>query len=152
MIDRALTLNPNMTSAWMLKGWAELYLGEPDNAIDSFDRAIRFNPLDPLVARMQTGTAAASFLPAAMNKRRFEPKGPCGNIRISQPLLRVAAASHALTGRIAEAGKIVTRIRQLDPELRLSRIAGQAPFRRPEDVSRVRRWAAKGRSTRVNDR
>ena len=24
MIDRALTLNPNMTSAWMLKGWARL--------------------------------------------------------------------------------------------------------------------------------
>jgi hypothetical protein len=51
-------------------------------------------------------------------------------------LLRVAAASHALTGEIAEAQKIVTRIRQLDPESRLSRIAEQAPFRRPEDISR----------------
>ena len=136
MIDRALTLNPNMTSAWMLKGWARLYLGEPDNAIDSFDRAIRLNPLDPLVARMQTGTAAAHFLAGRYEQASVRAERALRQHPNDQPLLRVAAASHALTGRIAEAGKIVTRIRQLDPELRLSRIAGQAPFRRPEDVSR----------------
>ena len=136
MIDRALTLNPNMTSAWMLKGWARLYLGEPDNAIDSFDRAIRLNPLDPLVARMQTGTAAAHFLAGRYEQALVRAERALRQHPNDQPLLRVAAASHALTGKIAEAQKIVTRIRQLDPESRLSRIAGQAPFRRPEDISR----------------
>ena len=136
MIDRALTLNPNMTSAWMLKGWARLYLGEPDNAIDSFDRAIRLNPLDPLVARMQTGTAAAHFLAGRYEQASVRAEKSLRQHPNDQPLLRVAAASHALTGEIAEAQKIVTRIRQLDPELRLSRIAEQAPFRRPEDISR----------------
>ena len=136
MIDRALTLNPNMTSAWMLKGWARLYLGEPDNAIDSFDRAIRLNPLDPLVARMQTGTAAAHFLAGRYEQALVRAERALRQHPNDQPLLRVAAASHALTGEIAEAQNIVTRIRQLDPESRLSRIAGQAPFRRPEDISR----------------
>jgi TolB-like protein/Tfp pilus assembly protein PilF len=136
MIDRALTLNPNMTSAWMLKGWARLYLGEPDNAIDSFDRAIRLNPLDPLVARMETGTAAAHFLAGRYEQASVRAERALRQHPNDQPLLRVAAASHALTGEIAEAQKIITRIRQLDPESRLSRIAGQAPFRRPEDISR----------------
>ena len=136
MIDRALTLNPNMTSAWMLKGWARLYLGEPDNAIDSFDRAIRLNPLDPLVARTQTGTAAAHFLAGRYEQASVRAERALRQHPNDQPLLRVAAASHALTGEIAEAQKIVMRIRQLDPESRLSRIAEQAPFRRPEDISR----------------
>ena len=111
MIDRALTLNPNMTSAWMLKGWARLYLGEPDNAIDSFDRAIRLNPLDPLVARMQTGTAAAHFLAGRYEQASVRAERALRQHPNDQPLLRVAAASHALTGKIAEAQKIVTRIR-----------------------------------------
>ena len=136
MIDRALTLNPNMTSAWMLRGWASLYLGEPDNAIESFDRAIRLNPLDPLVARMQTGTAAAHFLASRYEQASVRAERALRQHPNDQPLLRVAAASHALTGEIAEAQKIITRIRQLDPESCLSRIAGQAPFRRPEDISR----------------
>ena len=125
MIDRALTLNPNMTSAWMLRGWAKLYLGEPDNAIDSFDRAIRLNPLDPLVARMQTGTAAAHFLAGRYEQASVRAERALRQHPNDQPLLRVAAASHALTGEIAEAQKIVTRIRQLDPDRAYRELRGK---------------------------
>ena len=58
----ALTLNPNMTSAWLLSGWTKIYIGEPDEAIEHLVHAMRLNPLDPLFQRMQTGVAAAHFL------------------------------------------------------------------------------------------
>jgi tetratricopeptide (TPR) repeat protein len=61
-LNRALTLNPNMTSAWLLSGWTKIYIGEPDEAIEHLVHAMRLNPLDPLFQRMQTGVAAAHFL------------------------------------------------------------------------------------------
>jgi adenylate cyclase len=54
-IDRALTLNPNMTNAWHLSAWMKIYIGEPDKAIEHFARAMRLNPLDPYFERMETG-------------------------------------------------------------------------------------------------
>ncbi|MGZ5871356.1 MAG: tetratricopeptide repeat protein [Bradyrhizobium sp.] len=131
MIDRTLTLNPNMTSAWLLSGWTKLYLGEPDQAIDRFDRAIRLNPLDPLMARMQTGAAAAQFLAG-----RYEQALERADTALQQPLLRVAAASHALAGRITEAQEVTRRVRRIDPESRLIKVTAQAPCRRPEDISK----------------
>jgi adenylate cyclase len=58
-LNRALTLNPNMTSAWLLSGWTKIYIGEPDEAIEHFGPAMRLNPLDPIFERMQTGIMAA---------------------------------------------------------------------------------------------
>jgi hypothetical protein len=47
----------------------------------------------------------------------------------------VAAASHALAGQVPEA---MTRLRQLDPDFRLSRLNDFFPIRRPDDAAR---WA-----------
>src|SRR5262245_50112241 len=136
MIDRALTLNPNITAAWMVGGWTKIYLGEPDKATDYFTRAIRLNPLDPLIARMQTGIAAAQFLAGHYKEAALSAESALRQHPSDQPLLRVAAASHALAGQIADAQRIIARVRDLNPALRLSRVAELAPCRRPEDVSR----------------
>jgi hypothetical protein len=47
--------------------------------------------------------------------------------------MRIAAASHALAGRLAEARRIMERLRQLDPTLRLSNVGDLLAFRRRED-------------------
>jgi adenylate cyclase len=50
---------------------------------------------------------------------------------------RVAAIAYALSDRIVEAGEAMTRLREIDPGLRLSNLARVAPpFRRPEDLAR----------------
>ncbi|HVH83282.1 MAG TPA: adenylate/guanylate cyclase domain-containing protein, partial [Steroidobacteraceae bacterium] len=51
-IDRALALNPNLAAAWYYSGWARIWLGEPDSAIEPISRAMRLSPLDPLINRM----------------------------------------------------------------------------------------------------
>ena len=137
-LNRALTLNPNMTSAWLLSGWTKIYIGEPDAAIEHLVHAMRLNPLDPLFQRMQTGVAAAHFLAG-----RYEQSSSYAYAALQQhpnylPLLRVAAASYALAGKMTEAEKTVARICRQDPTSRLSRVTQFAPFRRPEDISRYR--------------
>ena len=136
MIDRALTLNPNMTGAWAVGGWTKIYLGEPDKAIEYFARAIRLNPLDPLVPRNHTGIAAAQFLSGRYKEAALSAQNALRQHPNDLPLLRVAAASHALAEQITEAQKTIARVCHLDPALRLSRVAELAPCRRPEDVSR----------------
>jgi len=136
MIDRALTLNPNITAAWLVGGWTKIFLGESNKAIGYFERAIRLNPLDPLIARMQTGIAAAQFLAGQYQEAAVSAENGLRQHPNDLPLLRVAAASHALAGQMMDAEKHIGRIRHLDPTLRLSRVAALAPCRRADDISR----------------
>jgi TolB-like protein/Tfp pilus assembly protein PilF len=137
-INRALTLNPNMPNAWHLSGWTKLYVGEPDKAVEHFARAMRLNPLDPYFQTMQTGTIAAHLLAG-----RYELSSSLAEAALQQhpnslPVLRVAAASYALAGKMTEAKNVVTRICQLDRASPLSKAVDFAPFRRPENISMYR--------------
>ena len=110
LLDRALVLNPNMTGAWNVGGWAKIYLGEPDKAIDYFRRAIRLNPLDPLIPRMHTGVAAAQFLAGQYKEAAASAENALRQHPNDQILLRMAAASHALAGQITDAQKALARV------------------------------------------
>lgn len=136
LIDRALFLDPNLAAGWHLNGWVNIYLGKPEIAIEHMARAMRLNPLDPLIFGMQNGTAAAHFLAG-----RYDDASMWSEMALRQhadflPALRMAAASHASAGRLAEAQKIMARIRQLAPELGVSRLADVVPFRDPEAFER----------------
>jgi adenylate cyclase len=52
------------------------------------------------------------------------------------PGLRVCAASHALAGRMARDRDAMTRLRQIDPALRVSNLGDITPLQRPEDMAR----------------
>ena len=47
MADRAVALNPNSFNAWRLRGFVYKIAGLPEEAIRSFELAIRMSPLDP---------------------------------------------------------------------------------------------------------
>src|SRR5258706_12922734 len=59
MVDRAVALNPNSFRAWEERGWAYLTAGQPDEAIQSFERRIRLNPFDPLLFATFAGMSVA---------------------------------------------------------------------------------------------
>ena len=136
LIDRALALDPNLAAAWHLSGWVRILLGEPTLAIEHMSRAMRLNPLDPLIFAMQTGTAAAHFLAGRYDDASSWAEKALGMHANYAPALRLSAASHALAGRVAEARKSMVRMRQIDPGLHLSDLTAFAPFRRPEDSAR----------------
>jgi TolB-like protein/Tfp pilus assembly protein PilF len=136
LLDRSLGLNPNLATAWLLSGWVRIYRGEPEMAIEHMARAMRLNPRDPLLFGMQNGTAAAHFL-----ARRYDEASSWAEKVLREhpkhtPAMRMAAASHALAGRLAEAQEAMARMRRRDPALRVSNLADHVPFRRPEDLAR----------------
>ena len=55
MADRAVALNPNSYDAWNGRGWVYRNAGLPEEAVRSFERAIRMSPVDPLLHRSFAG-------------------------------------------------------------------------------------------------
>ena len=136
-VERALVLNSNLAAAWGASGWMKVCFGEPDTAIKQVALAMRLSPLDPRLYIWQFNTALAHLSAGryddatiwAEKALRDQPNYPSA--------MRIAAASHALAGRIAEAQKLVERLRQLDPLLRISKFGDiMPPYRRPEDRAR----------------
>jgi TolB-like protein/class 3 adenylate cyclase len=136
LIDRALVLNANLAEAWHFGGWVKNWLGEPEAAIERFARAMRLNPLDPWTTVMQVGTAHAHFF-----LRRYDEAASLAAIALQddpdyQSGLRIAAASNAMAGRPEQAHKAVTRLRQLNPTLRVSNLKDVLGPYRHEGLSR----------------
>jgi adenylate cyclase len=136
LINRALVLNPNLATAWLLSGWIRGFLGEPEVAIEHLTRAMRLSPLDPLIFLAQGGIAWAHFVAA-----RYDEASSWAEKAVSEQAnyvsgMRMAAASHALAGRLEAAQKVMARIRQILPELRISNLKNVMSFQRPEDFAR----------------
>jgi adenylate cyclase len=132
-IDRALALNPNLAFAWLASGYLKVWLGEPEAALQHLAHAIRLSPFDSMMPVIKVAIAFANFLAGDYDKA----SSVVGQILREKPdyypALRYVAASNALAGRLKEAQQAMARLRQIDPELRVSNLHDFAPLRRPED-------------------
>ena len=61
LLKRSLALNPNLAMTWLFIGWANVWYGAPEKALELLAHAMRLSPHDPQIANMQAGTAAAHF-------------------------------------------------------------------------------------------
>jgi adenylate cyclase len=136
-IDRALALNPNLAVAWFYSGMVRVFLGEPDTAIEHLARAMRLSPLDPLAGRMQAATARAHFFAGRYDVASSWARMALRTLPDTPYALWIAAASDALGGRLEQAQKALTRLRQLDPALRVSNLRDRLGPYRPEDVANL---------------
>jgi tetratricopeptide (TPR) repeat protein len=59
MIERALALDANNAWAWTRWGWIGIYLGQPELALQRFERAMKLSPLDPFAFNTRIGMAGA---------------------------------------------------------------------------------------------
>ena len=125
MADRAVALNPNSYVAWICRGWVHRNAGLPEEAIRSFERAIRASPVDPLLYRLFTGMGLA-----LIELRRFEEAIVAGKKALRQnssfPAVNVVLASaFAHLGRDAEAREAAARLLELDPAFTISARMGR---------------------------
>ncbi len=138
LIEQALALNPNLAWAWIFSGWVKVWAGEPEAAIEHIACAMRLSPQDPYLFGMNAGIACAhlfagrygealSWARAAIRERPNMLMANCAY-----------AASAALAGETIEAEQAMTRLRELDSELRMSNLENLVPIRRPEDFAK---WA-----------
>jgi len=136
LIDRALLLNANLAEVWHFGGWARIYLGDPEAAIEHFARAMRLSPLDPSIFIMQMGIAFAHFFAGRYDDASSWAEKALGDKPDYHPALRIAAASHALAGRLKEAQNAIARSRRRNSTPHISNLKNQIPLRRPEDLAR----------------
>jgi TolB-like protein len=136
LIDRALLLNANLAEVWHFSGWARVYLGDPEVAIEHFARAMRLSPLDPSNFTMQMGIAFGHFFAGRYDNASSWAEKALREKPNYHPALRIAAASNALAGRLKEAQDAIARSRRLASTPHISNLKNQIPLRRPEDLAR----------------
>jgi hypothetical protein len=77
-VDQALTLNPNLATAWHVSALIRLWLGEPEVALEHEARAMRLSPLDPLIGQMLAQSRGPISPPAGATMRRRGQEGRSG--------------------------------------------------------------------------
>ena len=133
-VDRALQLNPNLASTWVLSGLLRNFTGETDVAIAHLARAMRLSPLDPTLYHMQAGTGFAHFLAGRFDEACKWAERALREEPNYVPAAAVTAAGHALAGRLEEAQRAMAHLRQVDPAVRVSTFTSVI-FRRPEHLA-----------------
>ncbi|HMR29794.1 MAG TPA: winged helix-turn-helix domain-containing protein [Geminicoccaceae bacterium] len=134
-LDRALVLNPNLSAAWYLGAFQRISLGEPEEAIARFERAMRLSPLDPELVRMQTGMAMAHLFAGHLDEASRWARRAFAELPGFLLTAGIIAASQALAGHADEAERAMRHLRSLDPTLRLSNLGDWLLLRRPQDLA-----------------
>lgn len=133
---RAVALDPNLMMARLWAGWAQVYLGDHDAAIEHFSAAIRLSPIDPHLFVPQTGMAFAHFFAGQYKDGLFLATRAIQRQPNFPGAQRIRMSSLAMAGHIDEARRACDAVLQADPALHISSIKA-APFRRREDVDKL---------------
>ena len=120
MADRAVALNRNSFLAWSCRGQVYRIAGLPEEAIPSFEWAIRMSPVDPRLHLMLAGMGQA-----LIELRRFDEAIAAGKKALRQsPSFSGAycclASALAHLGRDAEAREAAAQLLEVDPDFTIS--------------------------------
>jgi adenylate cyclase len=131
MVDRAVALNPNSAKAWEFRGWTYQRVGQPEEAIRSFERAIRLSPFDPWLFSTLPGMGIALIGLGRFDEAVAAAKNALQKNQNSGTAYHCLAAALAHLGRDAEARTAVAQLLEIEPDFRIS-----------EWVARTGHWQA----------
>jgi len=120
LADRAVALNPNSYSAWLHRGWVHRIAGLQEEAIRSFERAIRLSPVDPMLYGTFTGMGYALIELGRFNEAIIAGKKAQRQNPAWSATCRCLAAAFAHLGRDAEAREAAVRVLEFDPAFTIS--------------------------------
>jgi adenylate cyclase len=120
MADRAVALNPNSYWAWHNRGQVHRVVGLSEEAVRSYERAIRMSPIDPL---LYLTFAVMGF--ALIELRRFDEAIVAGKRALHRnpsyaSAYRCLAAAFAHLGRDVEAREAAAHVLEHDPTFAIS--------------------------------
>jgi TolB-like protein/class 3 adenylate cyclase/tetratricopeptide (TPR) repeat protein len=137
LIDRALALDPNLAMAWLYSGWAKMWLGEPEVAIECVAQAMRLNPHDPRMFGMHAALASAHFFAGRYGEAASWAETALREQSLNFIATLIRTAASALAGRPAEAERSMALLRQLEPGLRVVNLKEAFPVQRPDDLAKL---------------
>jgi TolB-like protein len=133
---RAIELDPNLMMARLWAGWAQVYLGDHDAAIEQFLAAVRLSPVDPHLFVPHTGMAFAHFFAGRYAEGLASTTRAIQRQSNFPGALRIRMSSLAMAGQIGEAQGARDAVLRTDPTLRIASIKS-TPFRRLKDVEKL---------------
>lgn len=120
LLNRAIDLDPNLASAWVLRGLHKGGQGKEEEAIQDLEHALRLNLRDPRRWLAQHGLAWAHLMAG-----RYDEAVSWGSSVLQlQPnvgvTLRIIIAAHALAGRLDKAREALATHQASEPDTRIS--------------------------------
>ena len=120
MAERAVALNPNLYWAWSCRGHVYRIAGLPEEALRSFERAIRMSPIDPLLHRAFVGMGYAFIELGRLDEAIVAGKKAQRQNPSFSSAYRCLASAFAHLGRDAEAHDAAARLLETDPAFTIS--------------------------------
>jgi len=114
-VDRALTLNPNLPTAWYADAWLRIWRGESEIALRHFGHVARLSPFEPMMAVIKASIMFAHCMLGQYDKACLLAEQVLRESPNLHMGLRFGAASFALGGRLEDARRTIARLRQRDP-------------------------------------
>jgi adenylate cyclase len=125
--DLALSVNPNDSLAWLLKGTLHAFKGEGDVAVRSTQKALRLSPLDPM-RYFYESLAATAAMSAGQYERAIELARRSLRLnRTHTSTYRALAIAQARLGRLADARRTVAELLRLEPTLTVKKWLERSP-------------------------
>ena len=120
MADRAVALNPNSCLAWHGRGWVYKIAGQPEEAVPSFEHAMRLSPVDPKLHVTFGGMGAALIELGRFDEAIVVGKKAQRKNSSYAAAYRCLASAFAHLGRHAEAREAAARVLEVDPAFTIS--------------------------------
>jgi adenylate cyclase len=120
MADRAVVLNPNSFLAWGCRGQVYRIAGLPEEAVRSFEHAIRMSPVDPRLHLTFAGMGMAFIELRRFNEAIVAAKKAQRQSPTYSASYRCLASAFAHLGRDAEAREAAARLLETDPAFTIS--------------------------------
>jgi TolB-like protein/Flp pilus assembly protein TadD len=130
LVNRAVSLNPNLARAWFISAVVHIFIGRPETAIEHTERAMRLSPRDIVIHLMMHTKARAHFYCGRLDEAiawstRAMRESPLGH----EGSILHLAASYALSQRPEEATAAIAKFLAVHPQARLSNIWHLSPIR-----------------------
>jgi adenylate cyclase len=120
MADRAVALNPNSFTAWKSRGHVYRIAGLPEEALRSYERAIRSSPVDPQLHLTFVGMGYAFIELGRFDEAIVAGKKAQRQNSSFSPAYRCLTSAFAHLGRDAEAREAAARLLEVDPGFTIS--------------------------------
>ena len=125
---RAVELNPNLPIAWAMSSWSKIYSGDHGTAVRQAMTAQALSPRDPHLFFFEHAQMTAHFF-----RRQLVDAETLAEVVLARNPNHVSALNVYLAilghmGRKAEAAYHLERLRAIDPDVSIGRIAGRVPL------------------------
>jgi AraC-like DNA-binding protein len=129
LLERALALDPWLPYAWVRRGWASVYAGDPQAAFRELGIALRLAPVGPMRQIAFIGMACAHFACGRYERAARWVQSGTDSFPGAVWADRISIAAAAQAGARTEARRIARRLMRSDPGLTVEKARAAWPLR-----------------------